>query len=64
MTYIELKTRLEKAEGELQTLTERREQLEQRVALLNPRNPDPDMVDEQVRRNLGFARKNEIIIYR
>ena len=33
-----------------------------RVALLDPRHANPDIVDELVRRNLGVADKDEVIL--
>ena len=39
------------------------EALERRVHLMRPSSIDPDMLDEQVRSVLGFAREGELIIY-
>ena len=36
--------------------------LANRVALLDPRHADPDIVDELVRRDLGVARPDEVIV--
>jgi cell division protein FtsB len=36
--------------------------LANRVALLDPRHANPDMVDELVRRDLGVARPDEVIV--
>ena len=36
--------------------------LANRVALLDPRHANPDMVDELVRRDLGVAHPDEIIV--
>ena len=36
--------------------------LAHRVALLDPRKADPDMADELVRKDLGLARPDEVII--
>lgn len=47
---------------ELAALQKQERELRNRVALLNPRRADPDMVDEQVRRELGVAHPDEIII--
>ena len=48
--------------AELVTLEERRTQLAQRVQLLDPRNADPDLVDEMVRSELQVFRPDEVII--
>lgn len=47
---------------ELAKLQRERDQLAHRVALLNPNHADQDMVDELVRRDLGLARPDEVII--
>ncbi len=39
-----------------------RADLANHVALLDPRHANPDMVDELVRRNLGVAGKDEVIL--
>ncbi len=39
-----------------------RDRLAHRVALLDPRHADPDLADELVRRDLGVAAPNEIIV--
>ena len=39
-----------------------RERLESRVALLRPDNLDPDLLDEEARRTLGFVRPDEVVI--
>ena len=36
--------------------------LENRVALLDPQNADPDLVSELVRRNLGVLHEDETVI--
>jgi len=39
-----------------------RRALEARVALMQPDNIDPDLLDEEVRRRLGYVRPGEIVI--
>ena len=51
-------------EGELEALREARRKLERRVSLLNDGSLERDMLDEQARRALNLARKNEIVIFR
>ena len=48
--------------AELTSLEERRAQLAQRSELLDPRNADPDLVDEMVRGQLDVVRPDEVII--
>lgn len=40
-----------------------REKLEANVRLMRPDSLDPDMADEQVRRILGYGKKDEVVIY-
>lgn len=47
---------------ELQRVEQQRDVLRNRVALLDPRHADPDLVDELTRRDLGVVRPDEIII--
>jgi cell division protein FtsB len=54
--------RLEMKTVELASLTTEKAQLANRVALLNPNRANPDMVDELVRRELGLAQSDEVII--
>ena len=46
----------------LTTLETRRDTLAHKVALLDTRHVDPDMADELVRRDMGLARPDEVII--
>jgi cell division protein FtsB len=54
--------RLESRKVELAKVEQARAELANRVALLDPRHANPDMVDELVRRDLGLAHGDEIII--
>ncbi len=54
--------RLEARKSELAALVEEKARLANRVALLNPKSANPDMVDELVRRDLGLAQPDEVII--
>lgn len=46
----------------LAELKAERDRLEHRSRLLDPRNADPDLVDEMVRRELGLIRPDEVTI--
>lgn len=48
--------------AELRALQSERAQLAHNVRLLDRRRVDPDMADELVRRDLGLARPDEVII--
>ena len=54
--------RLDARKTELAALKVERAQLANRVSLLNPDRANPDMVDELVRRELGLAQPDEVII--
>lgn len=49
------------AEAEL--VTHERADLEARIALLRESSIDPDMLEEQVRKRLGFAHPDEVVIF-
>ncbi|MCW5700321.1 MAG: septum formation initiator family protein [Rhodospirillales bacterium] len=51
------------ARAELQQLRAKREVLEHRVNLLDPKSIDRDLLDESVRRVLGYGHPDDIIIY-
>jgi cell division protein FtsB len=56
--------RRQKAERSVQLaqLEAERNRLDHRVQLLDPRNADPDLVDELVRRDLGGVRPDEVVV--
>ncbi|MBW6523378.1 septum formation initiator family protein [Sphingomonas sp. RHCKR47] len=45
-----------------QQLDQRRTMLRNRVALLDPRHANPDLVDELVRKELNVAHPDEVIV--
>ena len=47
---------------QLAQLQEERARLARRARLLDPRNTDPDLAEELVRRELGVVRPDEVII--
>lgn len=55
-------TQLAKRQLELKRVEAQRAELEHKVALLDARHVDPDMADELVRRDMGLARPDEVII--
>ena len=48
--------------AELAQIDVQRARLAQHSRLLDPRHADPDMADEMVRRDLGLARPDEVIL--
>lgn len=53
---------LEKREAHIAALTERRDELRNRVALLDPNAADPDLVGELLRSNLNVVHPDEVVI--
>jgi cell division protein FtsB len=58
----EYRQQLELRQLELQAIRVEQRELANRVALLNPNRADPDLVDEMVRRDLGLAHPDEVVI--
>ncbi|WEX07156.1 septum formation initiator family protein [Chelativorans sp. AA-79] len=59
-----LEARVATLEAELDGLRETRGKLEERLSLLAGGTIEKDMLDEQARRSLNFAKENEIVIFR
>lgn len=55
---------LDERNQELAQLTAERDQLKNRVDLLDPRKADPDLVGELLRSNLNVAHPDELVIHR
>lgn len=62
LAFGDYKRQLAKREHHYAALDHRREMLRNRVALLDPRHANPDMVDELVRRELNVAHPDEVIV--
>ncbi|QNE33273.1 septum formation initiator family protein [Sphingomonas sp. NBWT7] len=62
LAFGDYKRQLVKREHYYAALDQRREMLRNRVALLDPRHANPDMVDELVRRELNVAHPDEVIV--
>jgi len=54
--------RLQERKVELARVEKAKAQLANRVALLDPRHANPDLVDELARRDLGVVGKGEVIL--
>jgi cell division protein FtsB len=50
------------AEEKLAEVTGQRESVERKVVALRPDSIDPDMLDEQARRELGFVKADEVVV--
>ncbi|MBN9506039.1 MAG: septum formation initiator family protein [Altererythrobacter sp.] len=62
LSWSESKALLEKRQHRIATLTAERDELKNRVKLLDPDHVDPDMASELVRKNLNVARPDEYVI--
>ena len=63
MAWLKLSQDVEDARQAVVETEAERAQLERKVALLRPDNPDPDMLDERARFMLSLARADEVVIY-
>ena len=52
---------LEQRQAQIVMLAKERDELQNRVALLNPDNADPDLVSEQLRRDLNVLHPDEVV---
>ena len=57
-----MEKQLQAAQSEHEKLVTQRESLEKDVKLMRPDSLDPDMAEEQARKNLGYTRPEEIIV--
>jgi cell division protein FtsB len=62
MALGDYQSQLAKRQAELKAVEAQRAELQHKVALLDARHVDPDMADELVRRDMGLARPDEVII--
>ena len=62
LSWRQLNQKIDHAQSRLQETTTEQEVLEHRVHLMRPESLDPDMLEEQAREKLNFARKDEIVI--
>jgi cell division protein FtsB len=62
MALGDYQSQLSKRQAELKAVEAQRAELQHKVALLDAQHVDPDMADELVRRDMGLARPDEVII--
>jgi cell division protein FtsB len=62
--WVRINHELRIAQDNLDAVTKQREALDHRVRDMRPDHVDPDLLDEEVRRNLDMAQPNEIVIIR
>jgi cell division protein FtsB len=62
LSWRQINQKIDQAQSRLAEITLEQEILERRVTLMRPDSLDPDMLEEQAREKLNFARKDEIVI--
>ncbi len=62
LAYRDYTRRLEQRQADYACLEKARAEMRNRVALLDPRRADPDMVDELVRKELNVTHPDEFIV--
>lgn len=62
LSWIQLKDHLTNVEKELSEVTDERRRLERKVQDLRPRSINRDLLDQQVRLQLGYTHPDEIVI--
>ncbi len=62
LTMLQREAELHESTIRLNDLRQEREQLEHKVQLMRSNSLDPDLLEEQSRRLLGFTKPNEVVI--
>ena len=62
--WVRINHELHAAQDNLDAVTKQRLALDQKVRDMRPDHVDPDLLDEEVRKNLDMAQPNEIVIIR
>jgi cell division protein FtsB len=62
LSMFHLQDEVNVAQGRLDGLQKQRSALEHRVKLMQPDNLDPDLLDEESRKMLGYSKPNEIVV--
>lgn len=64
LSFMDKTQEIQELELELAQITEERLRIARNVELLSPPYVDQDLLDERARSELGFAREDEIVIFR
>lgn len=62
LSWSEHRRMLEQRQGEVRALVTQRDELRNRVALLIPRNTDPDLAGELLRKDLNVVHPDEMVM--
>ena len=63
LAYLKLSQQIETLEAEAAIVAAERAALEHRVSLMSPNGVDPDLLDERARYDLGFAHRDDLVIF-
>ena len=63
LAYLKMSRQIEVLEAEAAVVASDRAALEHRVSLMSPSGVDPDLLDERVRFDLGYAHPDDIVIF-
>ena len=63
IAFWQLSKQVTQAENTYSLLSQKRAELQNRVALLNPHTLNSDMIDERARFMLGYTKSDEIVIF-
>lgn len=64
LAWVQLQNRLLQAQNELSQVIKVRQNLEERVRSLRPESINRDLLDQQVRLQLGYTHPDEVVILR
>lgn len=64
LAWFNIQEKFHGVEKQLKTLTAEREELEERVQALRPESINRDLLDQQVRQNLGYTHPHDVVILR
>lgn len=64
LAWVQLQDQLAQSLGQLNAVIKDRQELEERVQSLRPESINRDLLDQQVRLNLGYTHPDEMVILR
>jgi len=64
LAWVQLQERLLHIQSDFEKITQERQELEEKVRDLRPESINRDLLDQQVRLQLGYTRPDEIVILR
>jgi cell division protein FtsB len=64
LAWFKLQERFHTVEGQLRQVTFERQELEEKVQALRPESINRDLLDQQVRQQLGYTHPDDVVILR